>query len=174
MASLSRSRRDLYCWLRPRILNYNIQLQNSNILHLTTRNNDYARAELMLLYGANANTFLRGKTPLMRAIQYGSSDVLELLLSHKNIDLRMQNRERESVLTYAMKYGSSAGKRKLVKTQPGTKIRHEHDRGVLPNTTCKGRIGFFRWLWSMCNDLRVEVARGYGVKGWISLAKFER
>jgi hypothetical protein len=26
----------------------------------------------------------------------------------------------------------------------------------------------------MCNDLRVEVARGYGVKGWISLAKFER
>jgi hypothetical protein len=41
----------------------------------------------MLLHGTDANTLLYGKTPLMRVIQYGASDVLELLLSHKKIDL---------------------------------------------------------------------------------------
>jgi ankyrin repeat protein len=45
----------------------------------------------MLLHGADTNTFLHGKTALIRAIQYRASDVLELLLSHKKIDLRMQN-----------------------------------------------------------------------------------
>jgi ankyrin repeat protein len=86
------------------MLKWNIQRQNSTLLHLAARDNDYARAELMLLHGADANTFLYGKTALMRAIQYGASDVLELLLSHKKIDLRMQNWEKESALTYAMKY----------------------------------------------------------------------
>jgi hypothetical protein len=61
--------------------------------------------------------------------------------------LRMQNREGESALTYSMKYGPCAGKGKLVKTQPGIKICHEHDRGVLPIATCKGQIGFLRWRW---------------------------
>jgi ankyrin repeat protein len=72
MVSLGKSCWNLYHRLQPSILKYNIQHQNSNLLHLAARDNDYARAELMLLYGANANTFLRGKTPLMRAIQRGS------------------------------------------------------------------------------------------------------
>jgi ankyrin repeat protein len=49
----------------------------------------------MLLHGADANTFLHRKTALMRAIQYGASDVLELLLSQRKIDIRMQNRGRK-------------------------------------------------------------------------------
>jgi ankyrin repeat protein len=55
----------------------------------------------MLLHSADANTLLHGKTPLMRAIQCRASNVLELLLSHEKIDLRIQNRERESALTYS-------------------------------------------------------------------------
>jgi ankyrin repeat protein len=79
-------------------------------VHLAVRDNDYNRAELLLLYGANTNTFLHGKTPLIGVIQHGSIDVLELLLSHRNIDIRIQNREGESALTYAVKYGAYAGK----------------------------------------------------------------
>jgi hypothetical protein len=55
----------------------------------------------------------------MRAIQYGSLDVLELL-PVGGIDIRMQNRERESDLVYAMNNGSCRGKRRLIKPQPGT------------------------------------------------------
>lgn len=128
----------------------------------------------MLLYGADANTLLRGKTPLIRAIQYGSLDVLELLLTHKNLDLRMENHERESALTYAMKYGPCSGKGRLVKTPLGIKTRHENDRGVLNIASCNRHIGFLPWLRMTCNGLKVKVGRGYRLKGWISRAKFER
>jgi hypothetical protein len=144
MVSLGKSCWNLYCRLQPSILKYNIQYQNSNLLHLAARDNDYARAELLLLYSANANTFLHGKTPLMRAIQHGSIDVLELLLSHRNIDVRIQNRKGESALTYAVQYGTCAGKGRF-NPQLDNKIRHEHDRAVLPVTICTGHVGFLPW-----------------------------
>jgi ankyrin repeat protein len=136
LGSLGMSCRDLYCRLQPYILKWNIQRQNSSLLHLAARDNDYVRAELMLFYGADANTFLHGKTPLMRAIQYGASDVLELLLSHKKIDLRMHNREKENALTYAMKYRRCGG-RKAIQPQRHLAIRDERDQGLLPLAPCK-------------------------------------
>jgi ankyrin repeat protein len=174
MVSLGKSCWNLYCRLQPSILKYNIQHQNSNLLHLAARDNDYARAELMLLYGANANTFLRGKTPLMRAIQHGSIDVLEFLLSHQKIDLRIQNREGESVLTYAVKYGTCPGKGRLVKPQLDITIRDEHDRTAPPVATCTGHIGFLPWLWIPFNDLRVKGSRGYRLKDWVRRTKSQR
>ncbi|OKP00063.1 hypothetical protein PENSUB_8014 [Penicillium subrubescens] len=174
MVSLGKSCWNLYCRLQPSILKYNIQFQNSDLLHLAARDNDYARAELLLLYGANANNFLHGKTPLMRAIQRGSLDVLELLLSHRNIDLRVQNREGESALTYAVQYGTCAGKGRLVNPQLDNKIRHEHDRTVPPVAICTGHIGFLPWLWIPFNDLRVKRGRDYRLKDWVRRAKSQR
>ncbi|KAJ5378286.1 uncharacterized protein N7496_005695 [Penicillium cataractarum] len=88
LSSLSISGRDLYCRLQAYFLSYNIQGQDSYLLHLAATDNDYAYAYLKLLRGADANTFLSWKTPLMKAIQYGSLDVLELLPSHRNIDIQ--------------------------------------------------------------------------------------
>ncbi|CEJ62514.1 hypothetical protein PMG11_11011 [Penicillium brasilianum] len=174
MVSLGKSCWNLYCRLQPSILKYNIQYQNSDLLHLAARDNDYARAELLLLYGANANTFPHGKTPLMRAIQHGSIDVLELLLSHQKIDLRIQNREGESALTYAVKYGTCIDKRRLVKPQLDITIRDEHDRTVPPVAICIGHIEFLPWRWIPFNDLRVKGGRGYRLKNWVRRAKSQR
>lgn len=170
MASLGKSCWNIYCRLQPSILQY----QNSSLLHLAARDNDYARAELMLLYGANVNTFLGGKTPLMRAIQHGLIDVLELLLSHKKINLRMQNREGENAITYADKYGTCAGKGRLFKPQLDITIRDEHDQSVLPVATCTGHMGFLPLLWIPFNDLRAKGGRGYRLKDWIRRAKSQR
>jgi hypothetical protein len=112
----------------------------------------------MLFYGADANTFLHGKTALIRAIQYRASDVLELLLSHKKIDLCMQNRKKESALTYAMKY-RRCGDRKVIQPERHIAIRDEHDQGLLPLATCKNLIGCLRRLWITCNNLRAMVDR---------------
>ncbi|CEJ62937.1 hypothetical protein PMG11_11422 [Penicillium brasilianum] len=152
MATLGKSCWNLYHRSQPSILEYNIQHQNSNLLHLAARDNDYARAELMLLYGANANTFLRGKTALMRAIQHGSIDVLGLLLSHQKIDHRMLNREGESASTYAVKYGTCAGKERLAKPQLDITIRDEHDRtvpsGHLHRSHCISSVAVDSARWS--------------------------
>jgi hypothetical protein len=82
----------------------------------------------------------------MRAIQHGSLDVLGLLLNHRSISVRMQNREGESALTYAAENGICAGNGRLVKHQLDIKIRYEHDRTVFPMAPCKGQIGFLPWL----------------------------
>jgi ankyrin repeat protein len=99
----------------------------------------------MLFYGADASPFSHRETPLMRAIQYGVSNVIELLLSHRKINLRMQNREKESALTYAMKYRRCGG-RKVIQPQRHIAIRNERDQGLLPMATCKSQIGCLRRL----------------------------
>ncbi|CEJ62716.1 hypothetical protein PMG11_11208 [Penicillium brasilianum] len=147
MVSLGKSCWNLYCRLQPSILKDNIQHQNSNLLHLAARDNDYARAELLLLYGANANTFLHGKPPLMRAIQHGSIDVLGLLLSHQNMNIWMLNREGESASTYAVKYGTCAGKERLAKPRLDITIRDEHDR-----TVPSGHLHRSHWISSVAVD----------------------
>jgi hypothetical protein len=101
-------------------------------------------------------------------------DVLELLLSHQKIDLRMLNREGESALTYAVKYGACAGKGRLVKPRLGNKIRHEHDRAVPPVAIYTGHIGSLPWLWIPFNDLRVKCGRGYRLKDWVRRTKSQR
>jgi hypothetical protein len=80
----------------------------------------------------------------------------------------------ESALTYAVKYRTYAGKGRLVEPQLGIKIRHEHDRNVLPVATCIGQIGFLPWLWVPFNDLRVKGGRRYRLKNWIRRAKSQR
>lgn len=135
--------------------------QNSSLLHLAARNNDYARAKLMLLHGADANPLLHGKTPLMRDIQYRASNVLELLLSHKKIDLRLQNRERESALTYAMKYGRFRDRNVI---QPERHIRDQRHQGLPPLAPCKSQIGCLRRLGITCNNLRANAGRSHRSK----------
>jgi hypothetical protein len=111
---------------------------------------------------------------LMRAIQHGSIDVLGLLLSHKNIDLRMQNREGESALTYAVQYGTCAGKGRLAKPQLGNKIRSEHYRTAPPMDTCTSHVGSLPWLWIPFNGPGAKGGRGYRLKDWVRPAKSQR
>ena len=54
----------------------------------------------------------------------------------------MLNREGESALTYAVKYGASVGKGRLVKPPLSNKIRHEYDRAVPPIAIYTDYIGF--------------------------------
>jgi hypothetical protein len=110
----------------------------------------------------------------MRAIQHGSIEVLGLLLSYKNIDLRMQNREGESALTYAVQYGTCAGKGRLAKRQLGNKIRSEHYRTPPPMDTCTSHVGSLPWLWIPFNGPRAKGGRDYRLKDWVRRAKSQR
>jgi ankyrin repeat protein len=59
---------------------YNIEFQNSNLLHLAVKYDNVGLAEALLQHNANINAFYRGKTPLMRALKHASAAVRELLL----------------------------------------------------------------------------------------------
>jgi hypothetical protein len=111
---------------------------------------------------------------LMRAIQYGSIEILELLLSHNNIDVRMQNREGERALTYAVQYGTCAGKGRLAKPQLGNKIRSEHYQTAPPMDTCTSHVGSLPWLWIPFNGLRANGGRDYRLRNWVRRAKSQR
>lgn len=66
--------------------------------------NDKDLAESLLEHGANVNAFCQGKTPVMRALEYSSYDVLQLLLASSALDINLQNRAEESALWYAITY----------------------------------------------------------------------
>jgi len=90
--------------------------------------NDRDLAESLLEHGANVNAFYQGKTPVMRALEYSSYDVLQLLLASSALDINLQNRAEESALWYAITYGTCAVLRSLLQV-PNLKIDLPHRRG---------------------------------------------
>ncbi|CAG8093019.1 unnamed protein product [Penicillium nalgiovense] len=81
--ALAKSCKDLDFRLQPSIWKYDIEFQNSNLLHLAVKYDNVCFAEALLQHNANINAFYRGKTPLMRALKYSSAAVRELLLNRR-------------------------------------------------------------------------------------------
>ncbi|CAG7948441.1 unnamed protein product [Penicillium salamii] len=104
--ALARSCKDFDFRLQPSIWKYNIKFQNSNILHLAVKDDNVDLAAALLQHNANINAFYRGKTPLMRAFQYSSAAMRELLLNRRELDINIQNQARETALWYAIHYGT--------------------------------------------------------------------
>ena len=92
--------------LQPATLKFNIEYQNSNLLHLAAKTNHVSLAEAMLDYQVNVNAFFRGKTPIMRALEHSATEVLKLLLKTPGVDINLQNQALESALWYAIKHGT--------------------------------------------------------------------
>ncbi|KAJ5240609.1 uncharacterized protein N7469_002200 [Penicillium citrinum] len=126
--ALAGSCRNLYTRLQPPIVAANIQCHNSNLLGFAAMHNDRDLAESLLEHGANVNAFYQGKTPVMRALEYSSYDVLQLLLASSALDINLQNRAQESALWYAITYGTCAVLRSLLQV-PNLKIDLPHRRG---------------------------------------------
>ncbi|CRL31337.1 Cyclin-like F-box [Penicillium camemberti] len=141
--SLARSCTILYSRLQPSIWKYNVKFQNSNLLHLAAKTGNVRFAEALLRHNANINAFYRGKTPLMRALQYPSTAVRELLLSHRELDINLQNQARDSALWYAIHYGNSSIVKSML-DHPASRanIKHKHGRTALHLAVFAGRIGF--------------------------------
>jgi ankyrin repeat protein len=58
-------------------------------LHLAVKDDNVGLAAALLQHNANINTFYRGKTPLMRAFQYSSAVMRELLLNRRELDINI-------------------------------------------------------------------------------------
>ncbi|CAG7988634.1 unnamed protein product [Penicillium salamii] len=104
--ALTKSCKDLDFRLQPSIWRYNIKFQNSNLLHLAVKDDNVDLAAALLQHNANINAFYRGKTPLMRAFQYSSAAMRELLLNRRELEINIQNQARETALWYAIHYGN--------------------------------------------------------------------
>ncbi|CAG8175043.1 unnamed protein product [Penicillium salamii] len=90
------------------IWRYNIKFQNSNLLHLAVKDDNVVLAAALLQHNANINAFYRGKTPLMRAFQYSSAAMRELLLNRRELDINIQNQALETALRYAIRLFSAS------------------------------------------------------------------
>lgn len=87
--AVAKSCKNLYYRLQPAFLKYNIKYQNSNLLHLAVKTSNISLAEAMLDYHANVNTFSRGKTLIIRVLEYSSTDMLKLLLKTLGVDINL-------------------------------------------------------------------------------------
>lgn len=165
--SLARSCTILYSRLQPSIWKYNVKFQNSNLLHLAAKTGNVRFAEALLRHNANINAFYRGKTPLMRALQYPSTAVRELLLSHRELDINLQNQARDSALWYAIHYGNSSIVKSML-DHPASRanIKHKHGRTALHLAVFAGRIGFVHLLLSRGSDPNLENDTGHSAWSW--------
>ncbi|CAG8875840.1 unnamed protein product [Penicillium salamii] len=141
MFALAKSCKDLDFRLQPSIWRYNINFQNSNLLHLAVKDDNVDLAAALLQHNANINAFYRGKTPLMRAFQYSSAAMRELLLNRRELDINIHNQARETALWYAIHYGNySMVKRLLEQPKVRVDIKHKHGRTALHLAVFAGRI----------------------------------
>ncbi|CAI7600315.1 unnamed protein product [Penicillium pancosmium] len=126
---------------------------NSNLLGLAAKD-DNVDLTLMLLYqGANVNAFFRRRTPVMRALIYSSSAVLKLLLKSSRLDINVQNREHESALWCAVKYGSCSTLRPILElTDCAVDLRHQRGQTALHLAVWWGKIGLAELLLSKGSD----------------------
>ncbi|KZN90087.1 Ankyrin repeat and protein kinase domain-containing protein [Penicillium chrysogenum] len=155
--ALAKSCKDLDFRLQPSIWKYNIRFQNSNLLHLAVKYDNVGLADALLQHDANINAFYRGKTPLMRALKYSSAAVRELLLSHRDLDINIQNQARDSALSYAIHYGSSSIVKSVLEHRAASvDIKHKHGRTALHLAVFAGRIGFVKLLLLSGSDPNLE------------------
>jgi ankyrin repeat protein len=153
--------------LQPSIWKYNIRFQNSNLLHLAVKYDNVGLAEALLQHNANINAFYRGKTPLMRALQYSSAAVRELLLNRREFDINIQNQARHSALSYAIHYGNFSAV-KSVLDQPNVRVdvKHRYGRTALHLAVFAGKIGFVHLLLSSGSDPDLHDDSGHSPWDW--------
>ncbi|CAG7937133.1 unnamed protein product [Penicillium salamii] len=165
--ALAGSCKDFDFRLQPSIWKYNIKFQNSNLLHLAVEDDNVGLADALLQYNANINAFYRGKTPLMRALQYSSAAVRELLLNRRELDINIQNQARHSALSYAIHYGNFSTVKSVLE-QPNVRvdIKHKHGRTALHLAVFAGRIGFVHLLLSRGSDPDLEDDSGHSAWSW--------
>jgi len=165
--ALAGSCRNLYNRLQPTILKFNIQYQNSNLLHLAARDNNIALAETLLHYNANVNAFFRGKSPLMRALKYSSVSVFKLLLQCPKLDINIQNQAQKSALWYAVIYGTCQTVLRVLEC-PNLRVDLRHGRGrtALHLAVWVGRIGIVQLLLSHGSDPCAKDDFGHSPWAW--------
>ena len=165
--ALAGSCRDFDFRLQPSIWKYNIGFQNSNLLHLAVKYDNVGLAEALLQHNANINAFYRGKTPLMRALQYSSSAVRDLLLNRRELDINIQNQARHSALSYAIHYGNFSTVKSVLE-QPNVRVdvKHRYGRTALHLAVFAGKIGFVRLLLSSGSDLDLHDDSGHSPWDW--------
>ncbi|KAJ5569050.1 hypothetical protein N7450_011536 [Penicillium hetheringtonii] len=145
--ALARSCKTLYHELRPLILKFNIDYQNSNLLGMAAKDDNITLARWLLDYGANINAFFPGKTPVMRAIKNSSPAVLTLLLNSPGLDINLQNREQESALWIPVRHGASSTLwRVLERVDCAVDLRHQRGQTALHLAVWWGRIGLAQLL----------------------------
>ena len=165
--ALAKSCKDLDFRLQPSIWKYNIKFQNSNLLHLAVKYHNVGLAEALLQHNANLNAFYRGKAPLMRAFQYSSAAVRELLLNRRDLDINLQNQARDSALWYSIHYGNfSAVKNVLEQPNVRVDVKHKHGRTALHLAVFAGRIGFVHLLLSSGSDPDLQDDSGQSPWDW--------
>ncbi|CAG8904255.1 unnamed protein product [Penicillium nalgiovense] len=165
--TLEKSCKDFDFKLQPSIWRYNIKFQNSNLLHLAVKYDNVGLGEALLRHNANINAFYRGKTPLMRALKYTSAAVRELLLSHRDLDINIQNQARDSPLSYAIHYGGfSIVKSVLEHRAASVDIKHKYGRTALHLAVFAGRIGFVQLLLLSGSDPNLEDDSGQSAWSW--------
>ena len=165
--ALARSCRNLYSRLQPAILKFNIQYQNSNLLHLAATTNNIALAEILLQYNANVNASFRGKTPLMRALKHSSIEVLKLLLEDPALEINIQNKAQESALWYAITYGTCSTALSVIeRPNLSVDLPHRRDWTALHLAVWWGRIGLVRLLLSKGSDLYAKDDSGHSPWAW--------
>ncbi|KAJ5651590.1 uncharacterized protein N7484_005313 [Penicillium longicatenatum] len=96
--TLGTSCHNLYNRLQHAFLEYKVQYQNSKLMHLAAKTNNISLAKAMLKRHADVNAFFRGKTPIMRALKHGATDIFRVLLKSPGVDINLQNTTLESAL----------------------------------------------------------------------------
>jgi ankyrin repeat protein len=152
-----------YLKLQPSIWKYNIEFQNSNLLHLAVKYDNIGIAEALLQHNANINAFYRGKTPFIRALKYSSAAVRDLLLNRRELDINVQNEPCESALWYAIHYGTlSAVKSVLEQPNVSVDVKQKQGRTSLHLAVFAGKIGFVHLLLASGSDPDLEDDSGHG------------
>ncbi|KAJ5264615.1 hypothetical protein N7505_007408 [Penicillium chrysogenum] len=154
---------------RPRssIWKYNIEFQNSNLLHLAVKYDNVGLAEALLQHKANIDALYRGKTPLMRALKYSSAAACELLLNGRELDINIQNKAHDSALSYVIHYGTySTLKRVLEQPNVRVDVKHRHGRTALHLAVFAGRIGFVHLLLTNGSDPDLQDDSGHSPWDW--------
>lgn len=166
--AFAQSCQDLYYTLQPTVLKFNIKYQNSLLLHLAAKTNNIPLAKALLHYDANVNAFFQRKTPIMRALEYSSTDVLKLLLQAPGVDINIQNRAQESALWYAIKYGTCRALLEMAVACPSLEVNLKHRRGrtALHRAVWAGRIGLVQVLLSHDSDPNAKDDHGHSSWDW--------
>ena len=166
--TLGKSCKNLYNRLEPTILEHKVQYQNSKLLHLAAKTNNASLAKAMLKRHADVNAFFRGKTPIMRALKHGATDVLKILLNSPGVDINLQNTTLESALWYAIKYNTCGAVIRMANAHPNLNLdlRHKEGQTALHRAVWAGRIGLVQILLFLGSDLQCKDSHGLSPWDW--------
>jgi FOG: Ankyrin repeat len=165
--ALARSCRSLNHLLRTGILQFNIEHQNSNLLGLAAKDDNVVLTLMLLHQGANVNAFFRRRTPVMRALNYSSSAVLKFLLKSSGLNINVQNREHESALWCAVKYGSCSTLWAILELKDcAIDLRHQRGQTALHLAVWWGKIGLAELLLSKGSDPYLPDETGSSPWAW--------